>query len=211
MEKAKEILIGAIRSRRERLRIAIQKDGRLSKIAWALLETCMQACGVNLPKRDEQNRALITKPEERPDIEVVLVRNGQIPWLVQSGNAEFGITGEDTVLENTPSLPIAARLGGGRSSMVIQVRTDSKIKKTEDLDGKTFATSYPSILKAYLASRNITPGEILKQPGSVEAFAALGITDAVCDSVESGETMRANDLRPLVTIGTFEAVLIGEK
>ncbi|MES2014403.1 MAG: ATP phosphoribosyltransferase, partial [Patescibacteria group bacterium] len=209
MKEAIDILSKALEARKE-LRIAIQKDGRLSAISWALLSTCLEAAGIDTPEIDPKKRdkRVVISPIVAPYIKIGLFKQSDIPKLVERGQADFGIAGEDKAIEMGLEKLIAAKLGSAESSLVIQIPKDSSIKRLEDINGKIIATSFPKIVANYFAEKNITPKSIEYMDGSVEGAPAFGVADITADLVQSGSGMHDNDLRPLITIRNFEAVLL---
>lgn len=213
-ERAKKIITEMAQSGNE-VRIAIQKNGRLSAVAWGLLETCLEAAGVPATEEERQlqrkNRSLVYEIPKLPNVKVVSARSGDIAWYVESGNADIGIVGEDQVLEKDSAVEIVARLGLGECSLAIAVPDGSPITKLTDLNDKTIATSLPTILKKYLQEKNVKPKSIIELGGSVEAATVLGFADAVCDITETGSSFLANGLTELETVRDFEAVVITAK
>lgn len=209
MKEAIDILSRAIETREE-LRIAIQKDGRLSAISWALLCTCLEAAGIDTPEIDPKKRdkRIVLSPTLAPNIKIGLFKQGDIPRLVEKGQADFGIVGEDKAIEMGLENLIATKLDSAKSSLIIQVPKDSAIARLEDLNGKVIATSFPKIVANYLATKNIIPKSIEYMDGSVEGAPAFGVADTTADLVQSGDGMRDNDLRPLAIVRNFEAVLL---
>jgi|GEM_PF-2690459 len=213
-ERAKKIITEMAQSGNE-VRIAIQKNGRLSAIAWGLLETCLEAAGVPVTEAERQlqrkNRKLVYEIPKLPNVKIVSARSGDIAWYVESGNADIGIIGEDQILEKNSKVEIVARLGLGECSLAIAVPEGSQITALKDLNGKTIATSLPSILKQYLKGKKVKPKSIIELGGSVEAATTLGFADAVCDITETGSSFVANGLTELETVRDFEAVVITAK
>lgn len=213
-ERAKKIITEMAQSGNE-VRVAIQKNGRLSAIAWGLLETCLEAAGVPVTEAERQlqrkNRTLVYEIPKLPNVKIVSARSGDIAWYIESGNADIGIIGEDQILEKNSKVEIVARLGLGECSLAIAVPEGSQITTLKDLNGKTIATSLPSILKQYLKEKQVKPKNIIELGGSVEAATALGFADAVCDITETGSSFVANGLTELETVRDFEAVVITAK
>ena len=212
MKEAIDILSRAMETRAE-LRIAIQKDGRLSAISWALLSTCLEAAGIDVPEIDPKKRdkRVVISPILAPNIKIGLFKQSDIPRLVERGQADFGIVGEDKAIEMGLEDLIATKLGSAESSLVIQIPKNSPITTLEGINGKTIATSFPKIVTNYLATKNIIPKSIEYMDGSVEGAPAFGVADITADLVQSGSGMRDNDLRPLITVRNFEAVLLKGK
>ncbi len=213
-KKAVTLLTETLLSGKE-TRIAIQKSGRLSAVAWGLLDASMQAAGIPTTEEERSLRAkgrkLVYQLPQFPDCKIILARQSDIPWYVENGNADWGILGEDQILEKKPRVAIAARLGRGESSLIIATPKDSPVMDVAGLNGKTIATSYPRILGRFLKGRGIKAGRIVTLTGSVEAAASLGIADAICDITETGASLKANGLEELETICDFEALLVVPK
>src|SRR3989344_2944529 len=198
----------------EGLRMAIQKNGRLSELSLKLLETAMTAAHIPFARevREEwqKSRKMVFSLGGRPNIRLISARQSDIPWYIESGNADYGVVGEDQLVEKEPLVKVLARLGQGEISLVIAVPNESKIRKMKDLSEKVIATSFPNTLKKELGKRNIAPKKITVLGGSVEAGAVIGFADAICDLTETGETLKENGLRELETIRDYEALLIGK-
>lgn len=212
MKESIDIITARLRTRQE-TRIAIQKDGRLSAIAWKLLAACMEAAGITMPKEadpKERGRKLVISPKDAPNLKIILARGSDIPWWVSGGSADFGIAGEDQAIEQGAEALIAGRLGEGRCTLVFSVRSDSPVSALSDLNGKVIATSFPNIVSGYCGKNGIKPKCIIKLAGSVEATAMIGDADAIADLIETGETQKANFLRAFAIIRSFEAVLLSK-
>jgi ATP phosphoribosyltransferase len=207
MEQATKIITSLIRNRRERLRFAIQKDGRLFALAWGILTACVEACSGTMPERKPGDRRAVIRVDSMPKVEIILLRNAEIPQYVENGSAEAAVVGEDQVLEQESRVTTAARLGEARCSLQLMTSDASSIRSAQDLRGKKVATSFPVLTKKFLAELGISPKEVT-QKKSVEAAIASGGFDAGFDLVDSGESMRANNLRSVAVIKNFEAILI---
>jgi len=181
------------------LTIAIQNKGRLYNDSVKLLERV----GITF---DQTDRELMIRSTNRK-CNILFLRDDDIPQCVSEGFADFGIVGENVAYEDGVSLTILKKLGFGQCKLVIAVPEKSCIDNISMLDSERIATSYPRILKQYLASQNIE-ASIIKLSGSVEVAPALGIADAVCDLTQTGSTLKENKLRTLATILKSEAVLI---
>lgn len=134
--------------------------------------------------------------------EAILVRNSDIPVYVDSGVADFGIVGENVLFEQDCRLPVVAKLGFGKCSLVIAAP-----KKIQNLSEERIATSYPNTLKKYLKKNRIN-ASIIKINGSVEICPGLGLCDAICDITQTGRTLKENRLKVIEKIMDSEAVLI---
>jgi ATP phosphoribosyltransferase len=194
----------APRAVRERLRIAIQKSGRLAEPARALLAAC------GLSWREGRDR-LFCHGESLP-VDLLLVRDDDIPGLIAAGACDLGIVGRNVLLEQGAAAPGRYRewraLGFGGCRLDIAVPDDWDWTGPAQLQGLRVATSYPALLGAWLEGQGIA-AEVVPLSGSVEIAPRLGQADAVCDLVSSGATLAANQLRPVLTLLQSEAVLAG--
>ena len=188
----------------ERLRIAVQKSGRLAEPSLALL----RRAGVAFRSSRDH---LFLYGENLP-IDVLLVRDDDIPGLLAEGSCELGIVGRNVLSEQglvaNGAQAVAERLplGFGACRLAIAVPQGSPIEVPEDLEGLRIATSYPALLAEWLRT-NALNAEIIVLNGSVEIAPRLGKADAICDLVSSGATLAANQLRELTTVFCSEAVL----
>jgi len=135
-------------------------------------------------------------------VETLLVRNSDIPVYVECGVADFGIVGKNVLFELECRLPVIAKLGFGKCSLVIAAP-----KKIKDLSEERIATSYPNTLKKYLRKNGIN-ASITKINGSVEICPKLGLCDAICDITQTGKTLKENNLTVIEKIMDSQAVLI---
>ncbi|MGB2367128.1 MAG: ATP phosphoribosyltransferase [Gammaproteobacteria bacterium] len=184
-----------------RLTIAMQKNGRLSDESQKIL----QKSGVKFRSRDGK---LLIRSNSFP-IDILFVRDDDIPSLVNNGDADLAIIGENELLEKTISknlLNIKKILKLGFS----KCRLSFAIPENEDyidLNNKKVATSYPNIVDNYFKENSIN-ASVVDIHGSVELTPHIGISDCICDLVSSGATLEANNLKEVVTILESEAVLI---
>ena len=194
---------------RDRLRIAIQKNGRLSGPARALLGSC------GLSWRESPDR-LFCYGESAP-IDLLLVRDDDIPGLIADGLCDLGVVGRNVLLEQacervSKQLPSAfgewRALGFGSCRLSLAVPQDWIWEDPRQLEGRRIATSYPALLKSWLQARDVK-ADIVVLSGSVEIAPRLGQADAICDLVSSGATLAANQLVPVVDLLESEAVLAG--
>jgi len=191
-----------------RLRIAMQKSGRLSDESRELLTRC--GIKINL-----QQQRLIAFAENMP-IDILRVRDDDIPGLVMDGVVDLGIIGENVLEEEVltrraqgedPQLTILRRLDFGGCRLSLAMPADSVYTGPECLDTKRIATSYPHLLKKYFDSKGLTFKSCLLN-GSVEVAPRAGLSDAICDLVSTGATLEANGLREVDVIYRSKAVLI---
>ena len=194
---------------RDRLRIAIQKSGRLAEPARALLSSC------GLSWRESRDR-LFCYGESLP-IDLLLVRDDDIPGLIADGVCDLGIVGRNVLAEQDLigwSSDGRARfrewrpLGFGGCRLALAVPEGWSWRDASQLAGKRIATSYPQLLSQWLTEQGIE-AQVVLLSGSVEIAPRLGQADAICDLVSSGATLAANQLKPVQTVFESEAVLAG--
>ncbi len=181
------------------LKIAIQKSGRLSEVSLQLL----QECGISF----SQNKNRLISSAYNFPLEILFLRDDDIPVSVADGVADIGIVGENVVEEKEKSIVITERLGFARCRLALAVPQSMNFNSLTDLSGKRIATSYPKILQRYLKSNDIQ-ADIHEISGSVEIAPGIGLADAICDLVESGSTLLANGLREVEVVMRSEALLI---
>jgi ATP phosphoribosyltransferase len=194
---------------RDRLRIATQKSGRLTDAGRDLLTRS------GLSFRESRDR-LFCYGESLP-VDLLLVRDDDIPGLIAEGTCDLGFVGRNVLEEQrlersrrgeaVPFRELRA-LGFGRCRLAIAMPQDVAWNGPESLEGLRIATSYPHLLGDWL-DRNGVRAQVVMLSGSVEIAPRLGTADAICDLVSSGATLAANQLREVVTILDSEAVLIG--
>jgi ATP phosphoribosyltransferase len=186
----------------KKLRIAIQKSGRLNENSIKILKEAGIEFdnGLNKLKAEAFNFPL----------EVFFLRDDDIPQYVEDGVADIGIVGENVVLEKNKELKVIDRLGFGKCRLSIAIPKEQKYKSIADLNGKRIATSYSTILSKYLKKNKIT-AEIHEISGSVEIAPGIGLADAICDLVSSGSTLFTNGLKEVEVILKSEAVLVSNK
>jgi len=182
------------------LKIAIQKSGRLNEKSVELLKNC----GLNF----ENYKSSLISPVSNFPLEILFLRDDDIPEYVQDGIADLGIVGENVIQETEVEVSYLQRLGFGRCSLKIAVPNTYDIKDLAELDGKSIATTYPAILGKFLKNKGIQ-ADIRTISGSVEISPGLGLSDAICDLVSTGGTLKSNGLKPFADVMSSEAVLIG--
>ncbi|MHC9085819.1 ATP phosphoribosyltransferase [Luteimonas sp. RIT-PG2_3] len=194
---------------RDRLRIAIQKSGRLSDPARALLASC------GLSWRESRDK-LFCYGETLP-VDLLLVRDDDIPGLLSDGVCDYGIVGRNVLEEQAAErshagLPKVSTevlaLGFGGCRLDIAVPDSWDWQGPAQLQGRRIATSYPGLLREWLAAQGVD-ASIVVLSGSVEIAPRLGQAEVVCDLVSSGATLLANQLKPVTTLMRSEAVLAG--
>ena len=190
---------------RERLRIAVQKSGRLSQDSLGLLRRA------GLAFRESRDR-LFLYGENLP-VDVLLVRDDDIPGLLVEGSCELGIVGRNVLDEQrlaaqgTPFPGELRELGFGQCRLALAVPDGGPIERIEDLAGLRIATSYPQLTARWLREQGIQ-AEVVVLNGSVEIAPRLGKAHAICDLVSSGATLAANQLHELANVLRSEAVLV---
>lgn len=182
-----------------KLRIAIQKSGRLHDGSLRLLSNC----GIEL---DNGVNKLRTEAVNFP-LEILLLRDDDIPQYVVDGVADIGIVGENVLLETAAPLTVEAKLGFARCRLSIAVPKGDDYSDVRCLEGRRIATSYPVLLRQYLEECNVS-ADIHTISGSVEIAPGIGLADAICDLVSSGSTLFLNSLRETEVILRSEAVLV---
>lgn len=187
---------------RDRLRIAVQKSGRLGDPARALLASC------GLVWRESPDR-LFCYGESAP-VDLLLVRDDDIPGLIGDGLCDLGIVGRNVLREQADDLRRQAQelraLGFGQCRLALAVPQEWNWQGPQQLAGKRIATSYPILLQQWLDEHGVQ-AQIVMLSGSVEIAPRLGQADAICDLVSSGATLAANQLRAVQDILASEAVL----
>jgi ATP phosphoribosyltransferase len=185
-----------------KLKLAIQKSGRLHEDSMRLLKECGIdiGAGVNKLKAEATNFP----------IELFFLRDDDIPQYVEDGVADIGFVGENVVFEKNKKVDIAYALGFGKCRLSFAVRKDEQYTGPKFLEGKKIATSYPVIVQEFL-NKNQVKAEIHEISGSVEIAPGIGLADVVCDLVSSGSTLFMNGLKETETILQSQAVLIKRK
>lgn len=183
----------------EKLRIAIQKSGRLHDGSVNLLKECGidVVNGVNKLKTEASNFPL----------EVYFFRDDDIPQYVEDAVADIGILGENVVYESNKKISIVEELGFATCRLSIAVRKGEEYKDASFLNGKRIATSYPVILKKFLSDNKVN-AEIHEISGSVEIAPGIGLADAICDIVSSGSTLFMNGLQEVEKVMQSRTVLV---
>jgi len=184
------------------LKIAIQKSGRLNEKSVELLKNC----GLSF----ENYKSSLISPVSNFPLEILFLRDDDIPEYVQDGIADLGIVGENVIQETEVEVSYLQRLGFGKCSLKIAVPNTIDIQNLSELNGKSIATTYPAILGKFLKKHDIQ-ADIRTISGSVEISPGLGLSDAICDLVSTGGTLKSNGLKPFADVMTSEAVLIGRK
>ena len=180
------------------LKLAVQKSGRLKEGSLSLLEKC----GIRVSNGRD---ALKVKADNFP-LEIFYLRNSDMPRYLQDGVVDIAVIGENLLVEKQSDVKILKRLGFSKCRLSIAVPSGFEYKGLSDLNNKRIATSYPNTLKTYLDSNSINC-QIHTISGSVEIAPNIGLSDAVCDIVSSGNTLFTNGLKECELVLKSEAVL----
>ncbi|WP_439882833.1 ATP phosphoribosyltransferase [Pontibacter sp. MBLB2868] len=184
------------------LRIAIQKSGRLSEDSLKLIKEC----GISFV-----NSSLKLKTESTNfPLEILYLRDDDIPGYVADGVADIGIVGENVLVEEGMQHLAMEQLGFSKCRLSLAVPKADTYTGVSDLNGKNIATSYPNLLQAYLTENGVE-AHIHTISGSVEIAPSIGLADAICDIVSSGSTLISNGLKEVERVFKSQAVLIANK
>lgn len=182
------------------LRIAVQSKGRLFEDTMALFAEADI-------KLSTSKRTLLTQSSNFP-VEVLFLRDDDIPQSVASGVADLGIVGENEFVERNEKADIIYRLGFSKCRLSLAIHKEEEYDGPSWFNGKKIATSYPGILQTYLDKQGIN-ADIHVITGSVEIAPGIGLSDAIFDIVSSGSTLISNNLKEVEIIMKSEALLIG--
>lgn len=182
-----------------RLKLALQRSGRLTDETIQLLRSCGLAF--------EHSRQALSSPCSNFDLDLLAIRDDDIPEYVQDGVAHLGIVGQNILSEKSARARTLLPLGFGQCRLMISVPQRSRLRSLRDLNGTRIGTTYPVTLGAFLKAQKVR-AEIVKLSGSVELAPALNVADAICDIVSTGSTARMNGLRPLLTVLESQAALV---
>jgi ATP phosphoribosyltransferase len=180
------------------IKIAIQKSGRLNKESLDLLKKC----GISIDNGKDQLKAAA----RNFPLEVLYLRNGDIPQYLRDGVVDLAIIGENLIFEKGKDLTVVEKLGFSKCRVCIAVPKDFNYTGIKDLEGKKIATSYPNTVNKYLSEKGIS-ADLHIINGSVEIAPSIGLADAICDIVSSGSTLFKNNLKEVATIVKSESVL----
>lgn len=184
------------------LRIAVQSKGRLYDETMMLLEEA----GIKL---NRAKRTLLLSAKDFP-VEVLFLRDDDIPQSVANGTADVGIVGENEYVEKGSEAELIKRLGFSKFRLSLAIPKDEDYNGVTWFEGKTIATSYPGILKTFLQEKGIKANTHVIT-GSVEIAPGIGLADAIFDIVSSGSTLVSNQLKEVEVVMQSEALLIGNK
>jgi ATP phosphoribosyltransferase len=182
-----------------KLKIALQKSGRLSEKSIKLLEEC----GIKFPNGGGK---LITESTNFP-LEILFLRDDDIPQYVEQNVADIGIIGENVLYESQKNIDLIDKLGFSSCRLSLAIPKDIDFQSLEFFNNKRVATSYPNILSSFFRDKNINATiEIIS--GSVEIAPGIGLSEGICDLVSSGSTLLSNGLKEVEKVMESQAVLV---
>lgn len=181
-----------------KLKIAVQKNGRLNQDSLKLLKDC----GIDINNGKDQLKVTVANFP----LEILYLRNSDIPQYLEDGVVDIAIIGENLLIEKDKKVEIIERLGFSKCRVSLAIPKEVISDELTYFNGKKIATSYPNTLRAYLTKNNID-AEIHVISGSVEIAPNIGLADGICDIVSSGSTLFKNGLRETQVILKSEAVL----
>ncbi len=182
----------------EKLRIAVQKSGRLYEDSIRILKDA----GISIDNGKEQLKA----SSRNFPLEVMYLRNGDIPQYLRDGVVDIAIIGENVLIEKGQDIIQGEKLGFSKCRVSLAVPKSFKYNSIKDLDGSKIATSYPNTVNSFLKEKGIS-ADLHIINGSVEIAPNIGLADAICDIVSSGSTLFKNGLREVEVMLKSEAVL----
>ncbi|MFA6597582.1 MAG: ATP phosphoribosyltransferase [Ignavibacteriaceae bacterium] len=181
------------------LKLAVQKKGRLTDKSIELLKLC----GIDIENYAER---LVVSSSSFP-LDLLLLRDDDIPEYVQDGVADIGIVGENVIVEKKAKVEMLHKLGFGKCKIMLAAPENLHFENLKDINNKTIATSYPNILQTFLDQNNLK-AKTIEISGSVEIAPALGVADLICDIVSTGTTLMMNKLKKSFTVFESQAALI---
>ena len=184
------------------LKLAIQKEGRLTEKTLDFL----RRSGLEF---ERCTKRLFSTCRNFP-LEILYMRDDDIPDYVANGTVDLGIIGQNILFETCPKVKNLRLLRYGMCALTLAVPKESTIQNLSDLRGKIIATAYPKSTRNFFEKNNI-PVQLIQMSGSVEIAPTLGIAQAIVDLVSTGMTLDLNDLRPLEKIYDSQAVLIANE
>ena len=182
-----------------KLKIAIQKSGRLNEDSLGLLKSC----GISIENGKDQLKATA----RNFPLEVLYLRNGDIPQYLRDGVVDLAIIGQNLLVEKGEKLSLIQTLGFSKCRVSIAVPKGMPFNGISDLNGKRIATSYPNTVQQFLKKEGVS-ADLHIINGSVEIAPNIGLADAICDIVSSGSTLFKNNLKEVIKIASSEAVLV---
>ncbi|MEO1383311.1 MAG: ATP phosphoribosyltransferase [Bacteroidota bacterium] len=181
------------------IRLAVQKSGRLSERSLEFI----RECGISYSR----NKTRLKSASYNFPLELLFLRDDDIPKYVAAGVADIGIVGENVLAEKGENIDLTLRMGFSKCRLSLAIRQNEEYQGIHQFQGQKIATSYPNLLRKYLESKGVT-AEIHEISGSVEIAPSIGLADGVCDIVSSGSTLLANGLKEVEVIFKSEAVMI---
>jgi len=181
-----------------KIRIAIQKSGRLNEDSLRILKDC----GISIDNGKDQLKAL----SRNFPMEVFYLRNGDIPQYLRDGVVDIAIIGENVLIEKGEDIAIAEKLGFSKCKVSLAIPKAVGYTDVQDFEGKRIATSYPNTIRNYLKEKGVQ-ADLHIISGSVEIAPNIGLADAICDIVSSGSTLFKNNLKEVEVMLKSEAVL----
>ncbi|WP_379965592.1 ATP phosphoribosyltransferase [Epilithonimonas sp. UC225_85] len=182
-----------------KLKLALQKSGRLSEKSLKLLEEC----GIKISNGTRKLKAV----SSNFPLEILFLRDDDIPQYVEQGVADIGILGLNEVLEQKKQIETIQKLGFAQCRLSLAIPKEESYNGIQYFEGKKIATSYPEILSNYFKEKNIN-AQIEKIGGSVEIAPGIGLSDAIFDIISTGSTLLTNGLKEVETVVESEAVLV---
>ncbi|MFT5918135.1 MAG: ATP phosphoribosyltransferase [Bacteroidia bacterium] len=187
----------------KRIKIAVQKSGRLSEKTLQLLSEA----GL---KFSQNGKSRLTAQVKNFPADILYLRDDDIPQYVQDGVADLGVLGENVIIEKKKDTDTILKLGFASCRLSMAVPREVEYTGINWFDGKRIATSYPIIVEKFLKDNNIT-AELHEISGSVEIAPGIGLADAVCDIVSTGSTLMSNGLKEVEEVIKSEAVLVASQ
>lgn len=187
------------KSKMSKLKLALQKSGRLSEKSLKLLEEC----GIKISNGTRKLKAV----SSNFPLEILFLRDDDIPQYVEQGVADIGILGLNEVLEQQKQIETIQKLGFAQCRLSLAIPKEESYNGIQYFKGKKIATSYPEILSNYFQEKNIN-AQIEKIGGSVEIAPGIGLSDAIFDIISTGSTLLTNGLKEVETVVESEAVLV---
>lgn len=181
-----------------KIRIAVQKSGRLNEESLEILKDC----GISIDNGKDQLKAVA----RNFPLEVFYLRNGDIPQYLRDGVVDIAIVGENVLVEKGTDITVCEKLNFSKCRVSLAVPKGTKYKSVQDFQGKKIATSYPHTVREYLKSKGVE-AELHLINGSVEIAPNIGLAHGICDIVSSGSTLFKNNLKEVEVILQSEAVL----
>ena len=185
-----------------KLKIAIQKSGRLHDESLKILKDC----GISINNGRDQLKA----SAKNFPLEIYYLRNGDIPQYLKDGVVDCAVIGENLLVEKGEDIKVLEKLGFSKCRVSLAVSKIFEYDTIKDLEGKRIATSYPITTQKFLSDQGVN-AELHIINGSVEIAPNIGLADAVCDIVSTGSTLLSNGLKEVKTILNSEAVLVKNK